>query len=228
MTEKITLSGVPETMPQIVYACARESEGRGTIHDPKAEEIIRRLDYDFSLADSDTAMRSGVIARTLVLDRLARSWLAQHPGAVVVNLACGLDTRCCRVDGYAHWYNLDLLETIAVRERLLPEHTLFVITTDGMENASHWYDSETVKRMIRRQQKQYGWEFLFLGANIDAVETARHFGIGKDRAVNYRSDKRGTRLNYEVVSDAICTVRACAPLSADWKEKIEEDYERRR
>ena len=109
-----------------------------------------------------------------------------------------------------------------------PEHTLFVITTDGMENASHWYDSETVKRMIRRQQKQYGWEFLFLGANIDAVETARHFGIGKDRAVNYRSDKRGTRLNYEVVRDAICTVRAGAPLSADWKEKIEEDYERRR
>ena len=67
-------------------------------------------------------MRSGVIARTLVLDRLARSWLAQHPGAVVVNLACGLDTRCCRVDGYAHWYDLDLPETIAVRERLLPEH----------------------------------------------------------------------------------------------------------
>ena len=122
MTEKITLSGVPETMPQIVYACARESEGRGTIHDPKAEEIIRRLDYDFSLADSDTAMRSGAIARTLVLDGLARSWLAQHPGAVVVNLACGLDTRYCRVDGYAHWYDLDLPETIAVRERLLPEH----------------------------------------------------------------------------------------------------------
>ena len=114
------------------------------------------------------------------------------------------------------------------RDEDRPEHTLFVITTDGMENASHWYDSETVKRMIRRQQKQYGWEFLFLGANIDAVETARHFGIGKDRAVNYRSDKRGTRLNYEVVSDAICTVRACAPRSADWKEKIEEDYERRR
>ena len=68
------------------------------------------------------------------------------------------------------------------RDEDRPEHTLFVITTDGMENASHRYDSETVKRMIRRQQKQYGWEFLFLGANIDAVETARHFGIGKDRA----------------------------------------------
>ena len=90
------------------------------------------------------------------------------------------------------------------RDEDRPEHTLFVITTDGMENASHWYDSETVKRMIRRQQKQYGWEFLFLGANIDAVETARHFGIGKDRAVNYRSDKRGTRLNYEVVRPRLC------------------------
>ena len=121
MTEKITLSGVPETMLQAVYARARESAGRGTIHDQKAEEIIRRLDYDFSLADKDTAMRSGVIARTIVLDRLVCAWLAQNSGAVVVNLACGLDTRCYRVDGYAHWYNLDLPETIAVREQLLPE-----------------------------------------------------------------------------------------------------------
>ena len=135
MTEKITLSGVPETMPQIVYACAGESAGRGTIHDPKAEEITRRLDYDFSLADSDTAMRSGVIARTLVLDRLARSWLAQHPGAVVVNLVCGLDTRCCRVDGYAHWYNLDLPEAIAVRKRLMPEDgTVSQIALSAMED----------------------------------------------------------------------------------------------
>jgi len=121
MTEKITLSGVPETMLQTVYARARESAGRGTIHDQKAEEIIRRLDYDFSLADKDTAMRSGVIARTIVLDRLVCAWLAQNSGAVVVNLACGLDTRCYRVNGYARWYNLDLSETIAVRERLLPE-----------------------------------------------------------------------------------------------------------
>ena len=79
MTEKITLSGVPETMPQIVYACARESEGRGTIHDPKAGGDHPPAGLRFFLADSDTAMRSGVIARTLVLDRLARSWLAQHP-----------------------------------------------------------------------------------------------------------------------------------------------------
>ena len=122
MAEKIRLSSVPETMLQTVYARARESMGRGAICDKKAEEIIGRLDYDFSLAEKDTAMRSGVIARTIVLDRLVGAWLAEHPGAVVVNIACGLDTRCYRMRGYAHWYNLDLPETIAVRQKLLPEH----------------------------------------------------------------------------------------------------------
>ena len=108
MKEKIKLSGVPETMLQTVYARAKESSGRGAIHDAKAEELIEKLDYDFSLADKDTAMRSGVIARTIVLDQLTKSWLAAHSGAVVVNIACGLDTRCYRMPGYAHWYNLDL------------------------------------------------------------------------------------------------------------------------
>jgi len=122
MGEKIKLSGVPETMLQTVYARAKESRGRGVIHDAKAEEIIEKLDYDFSLADKDAAMHSGVIARTIVLDRLTKEWLAKHPGAVVVNIACGLDTRCYRVSGYSHWYNLDLPETMAVRERLLPEN----------------------------------------------------------------------------------------------------------
>lgn len=121
MGEKIKLSGVPETMLQTVYARAKESRGRGVIHDAKAEEIIEKLDYDFSLADKDTAMHSGVTARTIVLDQLTKEWLAKHPGAVVVNIACGLDTRCYRVSGYSHWYNLDLPETMAVRERLLPE-----------------------------------------------------------------------------------------------------------
>ena len=89
------------------------------------------------------------------------------------------------------------------RNEDVPEHTLFVITTDGMENASRRYDSEKVKKMIERQNEKYGWEFLFLGANIDAVETAKHFGIGADRAVNYHSDREGTQLNYEVpLSDA--------------------------
>lgn len=121
MRDKILLSGVPETMLQTVYARAKESKGRGAVHDPKAEEIIERLDYDFSFADRDAAMHSGVIARTIVLDRLVGKWLSRHPGAVVVNLACGLDTRCYRMSGYAHWYNLDLPETMAVRQRILPE-----------------------------------------------------------------------------------------------------------
>ena len=110
----------------------------------------------------------------------------------------------------------------------VPEHTLFVITTDGMENASRRYDSETVKKMIEKQKERYGWEFLFLGANIDAVETARHFGIGADRAVNYHSDSRGTKLNYEVISEAICAVRCSSPLSQDWKKRIDEDFESRK
>ncbi len=135
MREKIKLSGVPETMLQTIYARAKESRGRGAIHDAKAEELIEKLDYDFSLADKDTAMRSGVIARTIVLDRMTKEWLASHPGAVVVNIACGLDTRCYRISGYAHWYNLDLPETMAVREKLLPESgTISQIAMSAMED----------------------------------------------------------------------------------------------
>ncbi len=110
----------------------------------------------------------------------------------------------------------------------VPEHTLFVITTDGMENASRKYSAERVKQMVQRQKEKYGWEFLFLGANIDAVETARHFGIGADRAVTYRSDSQGTQLNYAVVSEAVCDLRAARPLSADWKKNIEEDVKKRK
>ncbi len=123
-------------MLQTVYARAKESRGRGAIHDQKAEEMIGRLDYDFSLAERDAAMRSGVVARTIVLDRLAGDWLAAHPGAVVVNIACGLDTRCYRMQGYAHWYNLDLPETIAVREELLPETG--AITQIAMSAMEDW------------------------------------------------------------------------------------------
>lgn len=109
----------------------------------------------------------------------------------------------------------------------VPARTLFVITTDGMENASRFYTAEKVRRMIGRQKARYGWEFLFLGANIDAVETARHIGIGADRAVNYHADSAGTRLNYDVLSEAICAVRQSATLGADWKRRIDEDYGRR-
>ena len=110
----------------------------------------------------------------------------------------------------------------------VPEHTLFIITTDGMENASRVYSSDEVKEMIERQKTKYGWEFLFLGANIDAVETARHFGIAEDRAVTYHSDSVGTLLNYAVMSDAISSVRSSRPLSANWKQKIDEDFKKRK
>lgn len=110
----------------------------------------------------------------------------------------------------------------------VPEHTLFFITTDGMENASRRYDSERVKQMIERQKARHGWEFLFLGANIDAVETAGRFGIGADRAVNYHADRAGTQLNYEVLSEAVSAVRCSAPLGAAWKERIDEDFRARK
>ena len=102
------------------------------------------------------------------------------------------------------------------REEDVPEHTVFVIITDGMENASRNYSSAQVKRMIERQKAIYGWEFLFLGANIDAVETAAHFGIGSDRAVNFHNDTKGQTLNYKVVGEAMCQLRRHAPLGAEW------------
>lgn len=149
MKEKIRLSGVPETMLQTVYARAKESRGRGAIHDAKAEEIIEKLDYDFSLADKDTAMHSGVIARTIVLGRLTKAWLGAHPGAVVVNIACGLDTRCYRMSGYAHWYNLDLPETMAVREKLLPESgTISQIAMSAMEDWGSKISEQNVPVLI--------------------------------------------------------------------------------
>ena len=110
----------------------------------------------------------------------------------------------------------------------VPAHTLFVITTDGMENASHRYSARKVREMIRRQKEKYGWEFLFLGANIDAVETAGHLGIDADRAVNYHCDSAGTRLNYEVVARAMSAVRCNAPLDEHWKDAIEADFRKRK
>ena len=108
----------------------------------------------------------------------------------------------------------------------VPEHTMFVITTDGMENASRRYDSEKVKQMIERQKGKYGWEFLFIGANIDAVETAVRYGISRDRTVNYNADGEGTHILYESVAKAVCNVRASATLGADWSDEINADYQR--
>lgn len=115
------------------------------------------------------------------------------------------------------------------REEDRPEKTLFIITTDGMENASKRYTFDKVKQMVERQKSKYGWEFIFLGANIDALEVAGRFGINEDHAANYHCDEEGTALNYEVLSEAICQVRmSCKPLSAEWKEKIDADFERRK
>ena len=113
------------------------------------------------------------------------------------------------------------------RREDVPEKTMFIITTDGYENASRCYDYEHVRRMIERQKERYGWEFLFLGANIDAAKEAARFGIGADRSVNYKCDEAGTALNYEVISEAVCSVRAARPLSADWKRRIDEDVQKR-
>ena len=114
------------------------------------------------------------------------------------------------------------------REEDRPEKTLFVITTDGMENTSRSYSYDRVKSMIQRQKEKYGWEFIFLGANIDAAKEAARFGIHADCAANYNADHEGTAVVYETVTDAICHVRTCAaPLSADWKRKVDEDYQKR-
>ena len=110
----------------------------------------------------------------------------------------------------------------------IPERTLFIITTDGMENSSYRYSYDKICHMIKHKKECYGWEFLFLGANIDAAEEAGRFGIDDSMSANYHSDEIGTALNYEVISEAITCVRACkAPLSADWKRRIDEDYMRR-
>ena len=114
------------------------------------------------------------------------------------------------------------------REEDRPEKTLFIITTDGMENASRRYNYDRVKMMIERQKEKYGWEFIFLGANIDAVEVADRFGISADRAANYHADSEGTQLNYEVVSEAICSLRASKSINTDWKDRIDNDYKGRK
>lgn len=115
-----------------------------------------------------------------------------------------------------------------VRPEDVPAHTMFVITTDGMENASRRYGSDEVKKMIERRKEEYGWEFLFIGANIDAVETASHLGIERNRAVNYCADSAGMQVLYDCLSTPLCAMRASKPISDDWSRKIEEDYEARK
>ena len=114
------------------------------------------------------------------------------------------------------------------RNEDVPENTIFIITTDGCENASHRYSSDKVKQMIERQKSKYGWEFLFIGANIDAVETAKRYGIDRNRAVNYNADSKGTSVVYETVSNAVCNVRASKCMADNWSEEIDKDYKNRK
>lgn len=115
-----------------------------------------------------------------------------------------------------------------IREEDVPEHTVFVITTDGMENASRKYSSDKVKRMVSKKTEKDGWEFLYLAANIDAVETGAAIGIRKERTANYKCDGKGTGLLYETVSEAIYGLRTCKAVDDNWAEVLEKDNRKRK
>ncbi len=114
-----------------------------------------------------------------------------------------------------------------VREEDVPEHTIFIITTDGYENSSHRYSSDEVKKMVEAQ-KEKGWEFIFLGANIDAVETAKAYGIREDRSVNFINDSKGIEKNYDSISCVMSCVRGSAEIPDDWAGEIKADYKKRK
>ena len=136
MKEKISVTVVPETMIQTLYARASESNRENPkIKDDIATEIVSKLDYDFSNAKKDKAMSSGVIARTIVLDEMVGQYLDSHPDTIVVNIACGLDTRCYRIKGkYLRWYNIDLPETMQIREKFLTENgPIYQIAKSAMD-----------------------------------------------------------------------------------------------
>ena len=107
------------------------------------------------------------------------------------------------------------------------EKVMFVIITDGEENSSREYSAEKIKAQIERQKKNYGWEFIFLGANINAVETAGRFGISADRAQNYHADSEGVELNFRVMSEAVTTFRECSAMPEGWNDEIQKDYKKR-
>jgi uncharacterized protein YegL len=107
------------------------------------------------------------------------------------------------------------------------EKVLVIITTDGLENASKEYSHAQIKALIEKHKTNFGWEFIFLGANIDAVAEAEKFGIGADRTAQFHNDREGVSLNYDVVGEAICEMRESRALSSDWKKRIDEDYKAR-
>ena len=128
----------------------------------------------------------------------------------------------------SRWTFLHIQRHLPEDERA--EKVIFVITTDGLENASKRFGYEKIRRMIEREKERYGWEFLFLGANMDAVQEAARFGIGADRAVRFENDAQGVAVNYRAVSETVCRMRqaACpASIGAEWKEEIEADFQMR-
>lgn len=108
-----------------------------------------------------------------------------------------------------------------------PEHTVFIITTDGYENASYRYSVQKVRYLVERQRSKYDWEFLFLGADIDAIDIAHHYGIDASRAARYHNDAQGISVNYTVMAEAIHTMRSGKTLDKKWKSRIEKDYKHR-
>lgn len=114
------------------------------------------------------------------------------------------------------------------RKEDVPEKTMFIIMTDGHENSSRKYHYDEIRRMITRQKERYGWEFMFLGANMDAISEARKYGIAEDMAVEYNCDRKGTAVSYDAVSDALSECRACGTVHKSWKSKIEKDRKTRR
>ena len=138
MKEKVNVTGVPETMVQTLYARAKETRRQNAkIKDEIAVELVEKLDYDFSKADKDKAMNCGVIARTIVLDQMVKQYLEKHANTVVINIACGLDTRCYRMEGkYLRWYNVDLPETMKIRKRFLTETgPIYQIAKSAMDDS---------------------------------------------------------------------------------------------
>ena len=144
MKEKVNVTGLPETMIQTLYARAKESgKENAKIHDDMAVEMVSRLDYDFSKADQDKAMSYGVIARTIVLDEMVEKYLSGHPNTIVVNIASGLDTRCYRMQGkYVRWYNVDLPETMKIREKFITENGSISQIAKSAMDASYIDDIE--------------------------------------------------------------------------------------
>lgn len=136
MKEKVNVTGIPETMIQTLYARAKETGKKNPkIRDDMAVDIVSKLEYDFSKADQDKTMGYGVIARTIVLDQMVEQYLNEHPKTIVVNIACGMDTRCYRMKGkYLRWYNVDLVETMGIRSRFLTENgPIYQIAKSAMD-----------------------------------------------------------------------------------------------